>query len=87
MKKFNERQIQDLLAIESKYETFSHQKQVAIAMNISEAQLQRRIYQGSKAKNQMVQANLRLVASMAKHYQERGVPDKKGLKIIIFLRI
>jgi len=68
------RQIQDLLAIVAKRAANSNDEQVAVAMKISLSQLHRRIYQGRKARNQMVQANLRLVASMAKHYQNRGVP-------------
>ena len=74
------RQIQDLLTLETKREVIEDpigvrvtDQQLAVAMGISETELRRCLYEGRKAKNQMVQANLRLVVSIAKIYLNRGL--------------
>lgn len=48
--------------------------EMAAAMNLTEQQLQIRIYRGQVAKSKMIRSNLRLVVSIAKRYLNRGVP-------------
>ena len=45
----------------------------AIAANIQEEELERRLEDGKRAKNQMIQANLRLVVSIAKRYANKSM--------------
>lgn len=48
-------------------------KQWTDAVNLSEDELSRILRQGQRAKTKMIEANLRLVVSAAKKYQNRGV--------------
>ncbi|MGK7943300.1 MAG: RNA polymerase sigma factor, RpoD/SigA family [Microcystaceae cyanobacterium] len=50
-----------------------HVDEWAVAVNLSKAELEKTIKQGKRAKQKMIEANLRLVVAIAKKYQKRNM--------------
>lgn len=74
------KRIQDLMYLDGVRETLAEESGAepsmfdwALAVNVSEAELERRLDEGKRAKNQMIQANLRLVVSIAKRYANKSM--------------
>jgi RNA polymerase nonessential primary-like sigma factor len=63
----------DILVADLKPQLLAGKKAWAEVMGISLAELDLAIKQGTNAKEHMIQANLRLVVSVAKKYQNRGL--------------
>uniref|UniRef100_A0A7S0KY22 RNA polymerase sigma-70 domain-containing protein n=1 Tax=Micromonas pusilla TaxID=38833 RepID=A0A7S0KY22_MICPS len=75
------KRIQDLMYLNSVYERLEEEKggkeptrfEWAIDCNITEQELEHRLEEGKRAKNAMIQANLRLVVSIAKRYANKSM--------------
>ncbi|WP_138505251.1 RpoD/SigA family RNA polymerase sigma factor [Nostoc sp. PA-18-2419] len=68
-------EIRDLqAALELKLGHEPSKLEVASELEMTEKQLESRLYQGRVAKRKMIRSNLRLVVSIAKRYLNRGVP-------------
>ena len=75
------KRIQDLMYLNSVYERLEEENggkeptrfMWAIECNITEQELERRLEEGKRAKNAMIQANLRLVVSIAKRYANKSM--------------
>ncbi|AFZ33703.1 RNA polymerase, sigma 70 subunit, RpoD subfamily [Stanieria cyanosphaera PCC 7437] len=74
------KQVQKMMTLLTKKEKLEHKlgkelslKEWANQVNLSEAELDRAIKQGQRAKRKMIEANLRLVVAIAKKYQKRNM--------------
>lgn len=66
------REVQDALELQLGQQP--SKEQIASQLEMTEKQLESRLYQGRVAKRKMIRSNLRLVVSIAKRYLNRGVP-------------
>lgn len=72
--RFNE-EVRELQAsLSEKLGEQASKEKVASSLEMTEKQLESRLYQGRVAKRKMIRSNLRLVVSIAKRYLNRGVP-------------
>jgi RNA polymerase sigma factor (RpoD-like family) len=72
--RFNE-EVRELQAsLTEKLGEQASKEKVASSLEMTEKQLESRLYQGRVAKRKMIRSNLRLVVSIAKRYLNRGVP-------------
>ncbi len=74
------KQVQQMMALQEKKDALSEKLhheptdlELATDANLSEADLQTILRQGRRAKQKMIEANLRLVVSIAKKYQKRNL--------------
>ncbi|WP_413172118.1 RpoD/SigA family RNA polymerase sigma factor [Anabaena azotica] len=68
-------EVKDLqAALEEEQGQQPSKSEVAAKFEMTEKQLESRLYQGRVAKRKMIRSNLRLVVSIAKRYLNRGVP-------------
>jgi RNA polymerase nonessential primary-like sigma factor len=74
------KQVQQMMVLHDKKEALSKQlhhepsdQELAADANLSEADLRTILRQGQRAKQKMIEANLRLVVSIAKKYQKRNL--------------
>jgi len=65
-------ELQERLHLELGYKP--SKAEIAKALDLTERQLESRLYRGRVAKRKMIRSNLRLVVSIAKRYLNRGVP-------------
>ncbi|WP_353929753.1 RpoD/SigA family RNA polymerase sigma factor [Okeanomitos corallinicola TIOX110] len=67
--------VKDLQAsLEAELGNTPSKSELAARFDLTEKQLESRLYQGRVAKRKMIRSNLRLVVSIAKRYLNRGVP-------------
>jgi RNA polymerase nonessential primary-like sigma factor len=73
-------QVQAMMSLLAAKKTLAQQlhrkptcQELALLVHKSEAELTETLARGQQAKCQMIEANLRLVVAIAKHYRERGV--------------
>ena len=74
------KQVQKMMTLLAKKEKLEQQPECSLsqsewaaAVGLTEAELNRTIQQGQRAKEKMIEANLRLVVSIAKKYQKRNM--------------
>lgn len=74
------KQVQQMMALQAKKGALAKQldreptnQELAAHIKLDEAELQRVLHQGHRAKQKMIEANLRLVVSIAKKYQKRNL--------------
>jgi RNA polymerase nonessential primary-like sigma factor len=74
------KQVQQMMALIEKKESLTKKlhreptdSEWAESVNLSEVELKKTVHQGQRAKQKMIEANLRLVVSIAKKYQKRNL--------------
>ncbi|WP_089126865.1 RpoD/SigA family RNA polymerase sigma factor [Tolypothrix sp. NIES-4075] len=72
--RFNEEVRELQVSLSEKLGEQASKEKVASSLEMTEKQLESRLYQGRVAKRKMIRSNLRLVVSIAKRYLNRGVP-------------
>ncbi|MBW4479392.1 MAG: RpoD/SigA family RNA polymerase sigma factor [Tolypothrix brevis GSE-NOS-MK-07-07A] len=72
--RFNEEVRELQVSLTEQLGEHASKEKVASSLEMTEKQLESRLYQGRVAKRKMIRSNLRLVVSIAKRYLNRGVP-------------